>query len=102
MEMKNTIPFILTPKGIKYFGLSVMTVHRIRYADDDKMRMKETKDDFHEWRRPRCARGLETQHGTEVSPPQTCLQVWCKASRPFLGDINKRILKFTWKDTRLS
>ena len=49
-EIKETIPFTITMKRIKYLGLNLCKETKDLYTENYKKLIKETKDDRNRWR----------------------------------------------------
>ena len=49
-EIKETLPFTITTKRIKYLGLNLPKETKVLYAENYKTVMKEIKDDTNRWR----------------------------------------------------
>ena len=49
-EIKETIPFTITMKGIKYSGINLPKETKGLYIENYKTLMKETKEDTNRWR----------------------------------------------------
>ena len=54
-EIKETIPFTIATKRIKYLGINLPKEAKDLYIENYKMLMKETKDDTHRWRNIPCS-----------------------------------------------
>ena len=53
--MKETIPFIITSKRIKYLGINLPKETKDLYSEKYKTLMKEIKDDTNRWRDIQCS-----------------------------------------------
>ena len=53
--MKESIPFTITTKRIKYLGLNLPKETKELYTENYKTLMKETKDDINRWRDIPCS-----------------------------------------------
>ena len=49
-EIKETIPFTIATKRIKYLGIRLPTEMKDLYSENYKTLMKEIKDDLNRWR----------------------------------------------------
>ena len=49
-EIKESIPFTIATKRIKYPGINVLTEKEELYTENYKTLMKEIKDDINRWR----------------------------------------------------
>ena len=54
-EIKETIPFTIAMKRIKYLGINLPREIRDLYIENDKTMMKEIKDDTNRWRNIPCS-----------------------------------------------
>ena len=54
-EIKETIPFTITSKRIKYLGINLPKEAKDLYSESYKILMKEIKDDTHRWRDIPCS-----------------------------------------------
>ena len=54
-EIKETLPFIMARKRIKYLGISLPKETKDLYAENYKTLMKEIKDDTNRWRDIPCS-----------------------------------------------
>ena len=49
-EIKETIPFIIATKRIKYLGINLLKEAKDLYSENHKTLMKEITDDINRWR----------------------------------------------------
>ena len=54
-EIKETLPFTIATKGIKYLGINLLKETKEQYAEKYKTRMKEIKGDTNTWRDIPCS-----------------------------------------------
>ena len=54
-EIKETIPFTITSKRIKYLAINLPKEAKDLYSDNYKILMKEIKDDTNRWRDIQCS-----------------------------------------------
>ena len=54
-EIKETLPFTIATKGIKYVGINLPKEAKDLYAESYKTLMKEIKDDTNRWRHIPCS-----------------------------------------------
>ena len=54
-EIKETLPFTIATKRIKYLGINLPKETKDLYAENDKKLMKEIKDDTNRWRDIPCS-----------------------------------------------
>ena len=55
IEIKETIPFTIATKRIKYLGIKLPEETKDLYAENYKILMKEIKDDTNRWRDIPCS-----------------------------------------------
>ena len=55
LEIKETIPFTITTKRIKYVGINLPKEAKDFYSENYKTLMKEIKDDINRWRNIPCS-----------------------------------------------
>ena len=49
-EIKESIPFTITTKRIKYLGINLLKETKELYTENYKTMMKDVKDDINRWR----------------------------------------------------
>ena len=54
-EIKESIPFTIATKRIKYLEINLPKVAKELYTENDKTLMKEIKDDINRWRNIPCS-----------------------------------------------
>ena len=54
-EIKETLPFTIATKRIKYLGINLPRETKDLYAENDKTLMKEIKNDINRWRDIQCS-----------------------------------------------
>ena len=54
-EIKETIPFTIAMKRIKYLGINLPNETKDLYTENYKTLMKEIKDDTNRWRKILCS-----------------------------------------------
>ena len=54
-EIKETIPFIIATRRIKYLGINLYKEAKELYSENYKTPIKEIKDDIHRWRNIPCS-----------------------------------------------
>ena len=54
-EIKETIPFSIATKRIKYLGINLLKEAKDLYSENYKTLMKEIKDDINRWRNIPCS-----------------------------------------------
>ena len=71
--MKETLPFTIATKRIKYLGINLPSETKDLYAENYKTLMKEIKDDTNRWRDIPCS--WKNQHGENDSTTQSNLHI---------------------------
>ena len=61
-EIKETLPFTIATKRIKYLGINLTKDTKDLYAENCKTLMKVIKDDTDRWRDRSCSWNGRTQH----------------------------------------
>ena len=54
-EIKESIPFIIATKSIKYLGINLPKVTKYVYTENYQTLMKEIKDDINRWKDIPCS-----------------------------------------------
>ena len=54
-EIKETLPFTIATKRIKYLGINLPKEAKDLYSENYKILMKEIKDDINRWRNIPCS-----------------------------------------------
>ena len=54
-EIKETVPFTIATKRIKYLGINLSKETKDLYSEKYKILMKEMKDDINRWRNILCS-----------------------------------------------
>ena len=76
-EIKETIPFTIATKRIKYLGINLPKEAKDLYAENYKTLMKEIKDDTNKWRNIPCSWIGKNQCCENDSTTQSNLQIQC-------------------------
>ena len=58
-EMKESIPFTIAPKTIRYLGINLTKETKNLYSENYKVLMKEIKEDTKKWKKNVPCPGLE-------------------------------------------
>ena len=76
-EIKETVPFTIATKRIKYLGIKLPKDTKDLYAENCKTLMKEIKDDTNRWRDVPCFLDWKNQHCENDSTILSDLQIEC-------------------------
>ena len=75
-EIKESIPFTIATKRIKYLGINLHKETKELYRENYKTLMKETKDDINRWRDPMLL-GRKNQYCENDYTTKCNLQIQC-------------------------
>ena len=76
-EIKETIPFTITTKRIKYLGINLPKEVKDLYSENYKTVMKEIKDDINRWRKYTMFLDWKNQYCENDYITQSNLQIQC-------------------------
>ena len=76
-EIKETLPFTIATKRIKYLGINLPKETKDLYAENYKTLMEEVKDDTNRWRRYTMFLDWKNQHCENDYTTQSNLQIQC-------------------------
>ena len=75
-EIKETIPFMIATKRIKYLGINIPKEAKDLYIENYKALMKEIKEDTNRWRNIPCS-WIGRIHSENEYTTQSNLQIQC-------------------------
>ena len=75
-EIKETIPFTIATKRIKYLGINLPKEVKDLYSENYKTLMKEIKDDTNRWRHISCS-WIRRINTVKMTTTQSILQIQC-------------------------
>ena len=99
-EIKETLPFTITRKRIKYLGINLPRETKDMYAQNYKTLINEVKDDTNRWRDIPCSwiGRINTVKMTLLPKAiYRCSAIPIKLPMAFFKDLEQKISQFVWK-----
>ena len=102
-EIKETLPFTIATKRIKYLGINLPKETKHLYAENDKTLIKEIKDDTNRWRDIPCS-WIQRINIVKMTILHKAIYrfnaVRIKQPMALFTELEQKISQFVWKHKR--